>query len=374
MQPSIHRPTTITIDRQALRQNYLTFRQLAGPQRQVFAVVKADAYHHGAVEVAKTLQEVQVDGFCVATIDEALQLRQANITEPILVLNVVPVEQAPLAAQHDISLTVDSYEWLVQASKQVKTPVKVHLAIDTGMGRIGFRMPVDKASLLAACQILEQSPLLIPEGIFTHFATADEQNSAYFQQQWDSFEQTVAALPLKFSYVHMANTATAMWAPTLDNSNLVRLGIGLYGLSPAGKLRSDVALSLKPALSLTSQIVAVRQLQAGDKVGYGATYTVQAESEWIATVPLGYADGWHRNLSGSSVLVAGHKCPIVGRICMDQLMIKVPKRYALGTTVTLIGTQDQQTISVDDVASYGQTINYEILCSLSERIPRTYIN
>ncbi|UQS82321.1 alanine racemase [Bombilactobacillus folatiphilus] len=369
MQPSIHRPTVIQIDRDALRNNYLQARQLAGSEKRIFAVVKADAYHHGAVVVAQILHELQVDGFCVATIDEALELRTAGITEQILVLGLIPVQQAPLAAQNDISVAVGDLTWLQTAAFTVRSPLKVHLALDTGMGRIGFR---EKSALVEACQFLKTQPQLIPEGIFTHFATADELSDDYFQQQLAQFEFLIQDLPITFENVHCANSATSLWHRQAPG-NLIRLGIGLYGLNPAGSHSKQLPYSLQPALSLTSQIVAIKQLPAGQSISYGATYTTE-QPEIIATVPLGYADGWQRRMTGSKVLVDGHLCPIVGRICMDQLMIKVPKFYPLGTLVTFIGQQNQQTLSADVAADYGQTINYEILCNLSDRIPRKYIN
>ncbi|MBA1434264.1 alanine racemase [Bombilactobacillus bombi] len=368
MKPAIHRPTEIIIDRQALKNNLLQERQLLNSQTSIFAVVKANAYGHGALEVAQTLSQVGVDGFCVAVLDEALELRAAGLTQPILVLGVTPVAQANLAAQNNISLTVATLSWLQEAAATLSQPLKVHLALDTGMGRIGF---TDKASVICACDFISQQVFLIPEGIFTHFATADEVDSDYFEQQVQIFKELTADLPIQFKYVHCANSATSLWH--LDcQSNMIRLGISLYGLNPSGTAIKP-PYDLQPALSLKSQIVHIKKVAAGQKIGYGATYTAPSE-EIIATVPIGYADGWLRRMSGSYVLVQGHFCPIVGRVCMDQLMIKVPKLYPLGTTVTLIGVDHQAHLSVEAAAKYAQTINYEIICNLSDRIVRKYVN
>lgn len=369
MQPSVHRPTQIIIDRQAIRANLAHQRQILDPTTQIFAVVKADGYHHGAVPVARLLHEQHIAGFCVATLDEALELRAAGLTEPILVLSVTPVAQTTLASKQDISLTAPSQAWLEAAAQSVTQPLKIHLALDTGMGRIGL---TSVASVQQACHFLQQTPQLIAEGIFTHFATADEKNTDYLQHQMTLFDQMTAHLPIKFKYMHCANSATALWHLSYQKQ-LVRFGIALYGLNPSGTAITDLPYALQPALSLETEISHLKLLPAGQKISYGATYTT-ATDEFIATLPIGYADGWLRRLSGSSVLVAGQRCPIVGRICMDQMMIKVPQAYPVGTKVTLIGSNQGQTITVDELAEYSHTINYEIICNLSDRIPRKYVN
>lgn len=368
MKPAIHRPTQIIVDRQAIKNNFLHERQLLNDETAIFAVVKANAYGHGAVAVAQTVSEVGVDGFCVATLDEALELRQAGLQETILVLGVTPVQQAELAAQMNISLTVATLEWLQQAIELLTQPLKIHLALDTGMGRIGF---TQHDAVVSACEFIQQQELIIPEGIFTHFATADEADTKYFHQQVQKFKQLTTNLPLKFKYVHCANSATSLWH--LDcQSNMIRFGIALYGLNPSGTALT-APYELQPALTLQTEIVHIKKVPAGQSISYGATYT-SSEPEIIATLPIGYADGWLRRMSGSSVIVAGQLCPIVGRVCMDQIMIKVPQMYPLGTKVTLIGTDQQTNLSAETAAEFCDTINYEIICNLSDRIVRKYVN
>lgn len=368
MKPAIHRSTQIIVDRQALRNNFQQERQLLSPQTNIFAVVKADAYGHGAVEVAKTLSQVGADGFCVATLDEALELRESGLQEPILVLGVTPVKQAVTAAQANISLTVATLKWLEDAVMLLSKPLKVHLALDTGMGRIGL---TNRSELLQACVFIQQHSKLFPEGIFTHFATADEVDTQYFSYQAQRFQHLITNLPVKFKYVHCANSATSLWHLNCQ-FNMIRLGIALYGINPSGTV-IDSPYKLQPALSLQTEIVHIKRVAAGQKISYGATYTA-AQPEIIATLPLGYADGWLRRMGGSYVSVAGKLCPIVGRICMDQMMIKVSKFYPLGTKVILIGSDQTVNLSVETAAEYANTINYEILCNLSDRIPRKYVN
>ncbi|NVY96326.1 alanine racemase [Lactobacillus sp. DCY120] len=369
MEASNHRPTKMVIDRQALRHNFLQEKHSLKPETKLFAVLKADAYSHGVLAVAQVLHEVHVDGFCVATLDEALQIRQAGFPETILVLGVTPVSQANLASQNDISLAVSSCDWLRQVGSQLTTSLKVHLALDTGMGRIGLRT---RTEVLEACQLLQADSQLIPEGIFTHFATANEPDTHYLEQQIQSFQELTADLPLKFEYRHCANSATALWHSKWQ-FDMVRFGIALYGLNPSNEVIKEVPYQLQPVLSLETEIVYIKQMTAGQKISYGATYTAQ-ENEIIATLPFGYADGWLRRMTGSSVLVEGQLCPIVGDICMDQMMIKVPQLYPLGTKVTIIGENNGHRLSATDAAHYAGTGNYEIVCNLTDRISKKYVN
>ncbi|UQS84033.1 alanine racemase [Bombilactobacillus thymidiniphilus] len=369
MQPAIHRPTRAIIDRQAIRNNFLHERQQLTSDKYIFAVVKANAYGHGAVAVAKVLHELQVDGFCVATLDEALELRQNGLQEPILVLGITSVQDVQLAAENDISLTAASLAWLEEAVNNLQQPLKIHLAIDSGMNRLGIR---DRLEVIAATEFLLQETNLVAEGIFTHFATADEPDVTYFNSQERKFRELICDVRTTFQYVHCANSATALWHQDVT-SNVIRLGISLYGLNPSGTVMKELPYSLHPALSLTSEVSYIKQLPAGQKVGYGATYTTSSD-EIIATIPIGYADGWLRRLSGSKIIIDDELCPIVGRICMDQLMVSVGHMVPVGTPVVLIGTQADLSISATDVANYSKTINYEITCNLSDRIPRTYIN
>ncbi|CYU16594.1 alanine racemase [Streptococcus suis] len=363
---SEHRPTQIRVNLDAIAENFEQVMTNLPPKTEAFAVVKANAYGHGAVAVAKKLSS-QAAGFCVSNLDEALELRKAGIEHPILILGVVPVRFLPVAHQLNISVTVASLDWL-QDAKDLEADLSgltVHLKLDTGMGRIGFRKIAD---LLQAIAILEELEYDI-EGVYTHFATADEVDQAHFESQLSVFKEFLDVLPITPRWIHASNSATSIWhADTVFN--LVRLGNILYGLNPSGRVL-ELPFDVQPALSLVSEIVHVKQVEACTTIGYGATYH-STDSEWIATVPIGYADGLVRSLQGLSVLVDGQACEIVGRISMDQITIRLPHAYPLGQKVTLIGQDGDKTISVQEWADRIGTINYEVVCLLTDRLPRIF--
>ncbi|MFD1670569.1 alanine racemase [Agrilactobacillus yilanensis] len=367
------RHAQVTIDERAIFNNVAAEKQRLPKETDLFAVVKADGYGHGMVPVAQAAKKAGANGFCVALLDEALGLRQALLTEPILVLGITDPEYSNIAASMDISLAVGSREWLIQAKAVLAQtvplrPLAVHLAVDSGMGRIGF---TDLSEFLRAVHYIQtNSEYFDFEGVFTHFATADSEETAYFKQQSAKFNSFVAALDDRPRYVHVSNSATSLWHEAC-NGNMIRFGVALYGLNPSGDALK-LPYTLQPALSLTSEIVFCKEIHAGDCVGYGATYTAKTD-EWVGTVPIGYADGWLRRLQGFYVLVDGVRCEIVGRICMDQFMIRLPKAYPMGTKVTLVGEDGGQTIRLQDVADYSQTIHYELACILTNRLPRNYI-
>lgn len=340
---------------------------------ELFAVVKADAYGHGLLRVARVAQAAGASGFCVAVLDEALALRRAGFTAPILVLGIIDPEYAPIAAANHIAVPVGSAEWLQQAAVGLATAnlpkLHIHLALDTGMGRIGFR---ELAELKAALQVLAAAKESFEiTGLFTHFATADDPDPAYFKMQVARFHQFLDALPERPQYIHVANSATSLWHAACD-CNLVRFGVAMYGLNPSGRAILQTPYPLEPALTLTSALSFVKQIGAGEAVSYGATYKA-SQAEWIGTVPLGYADGWQRRLQGFHVLVAGAECEIVGRVCMDQFMIRLPHQVPTGTAVVLVGRSGEKEITLQDVADYAHTIHYEIACGLSERLPRVSV-
>ena len=233
------------------------------------------------------------------------------------------------------------------------------------MGRIGFRKieeikEAERLLLAAGAEI---------EGIFTHFATADEADDRKFQAQYQFFKEVLAALESLPPIVHASNSATSLWhADTIFTA--VRLGDVMYGLNPSGSVLA-LPYEIKPALSLVSELVHVKQLEAGQDIGYGATYTTE-ESQWIGTIPIGYADGWIREMQNFHVLIKGDYCPIVGRVSMDQITVRLPEELPLGTKVTLIGRESEKEITATEVADYRGTINYEVVCLLSDRIPRDY--
>ncbi len=363
MIPSIHRPTKIMVDCQKIRQNIEVIKQHLPQKTQAFAVVKANAYGHGAKPVSQAVEGV-VDAFCVSNLDEALELRHSGITKTILILGVVMPEDVKLAIAHHITLTVASLEWIDKLPEDIDG-LLVHIKVDSGMGRIGFR---DVASIDEAIEYLSARGAQV-KGIFTHFATADEQDTAYFEQQLATFKQLLAELSVCPPLVHASNSATSLWhADTVFNA--VRLGLAMYGWNPSGR-DLELPYALEPALRIESEIVHVKAVPKGSFVGYGATYQAK-EEEVIATVPIGYADGYTRDMQGFYVLVDGQRCEVVGRVSMDQITIRLPKMYPMGTPVVLLGHDGDQTISATDMASYRQTINYEVLCLLSDRIPRHY--
>lgn len=372
MQPSYLRPTYIEVDQQAIYHNVHEEKKRLNPETALFAVVKADAYGHGLVPVARVCQEAGATGFCVATIDEALALRAAQIAAPILVLGITSPQAAPIAAAQNIALTVGDQDWLTMATPLLKAvpdcpQLKLHFATDTGMGRIGF---TDVDALKDAAAFVKTSAYLTLEGIFTHFATADEKDTTYFEKQVAKFKVLLNALPERPKYVHVANSATSLWHEACQ-CNMIRFGVAIYGLNPSGSTLA-APYELQPALSLYSELVFVKQIHAGDSVSYGATYTAKND-EWIGTIPIGYADGWLRRMSGMSVLIKGKRCPIVGRVCMDQIMVRMPEKFAVGEKVTLIGRDEDDEITLQEVADYAQTIHYEIACGLHDRIPRHYL-
>lgn len=366
-----HRATRITVDLGAIRENIKNEKKrLVG--KEMFAVVKADAYGHGAVPVAKACEEAGVDGFCVAVMDEGIQLREAGFTEPILILSMIDPQYLSFLMQYDLAVTAGSLEWLEACCRVWKTlpnrqPLKIHLKVDSGMGRIGFRTPEE---VHEAARFLLDEAAFDFEGIFTHFATADEADEKYYQKQAKRFSQAVAALPARPPYIHVSNSATALWHDAGEIGNMVRYGVALYGLNPSGAALA-LPYPLKPALSMTSELTQVKEVAAGEGISYGKTYVTET-AEWIGTIPIGYADGWLRRMQGFKLLVEGVRCEIIGRICMDQLMIRLPKRFPEGTTVTLVGASGNDAITLEEIAEYADTIHYEVACCFSPRIPRVY--
>lgn len=366
MKASLHRPTKAVIDLSAIAFN---IEQIAAhiPQSvQKWAVVKANAYGHGAVPVSQHIQPL-VDGFCVSNIDEALELREAGIAKPILILGVSSLEAVPLAIQRQITLTVASLAWLEELLSQQAdlTGLTVHIKIDSGMGRIGFRDSQEAQQVISRLQAAGA----VVEGIFTHFATADELDTSHFMAQLSRFKEILNELAFLPPIVHASNSATTLWhSDTIMNA--VRLGDIIYGLNPSGRVL-DLPYEVKPALSLESALVHVKEIQAGAHVGYGATYTSDSQ-QVIGTIPLGYADGWTRDMQGFDVLIDGQRCPIVGRVSMDQITVRLPQVYPLGTQVVLIGQSGAELITATDVADKRGTINYEVVCLISDRVPREY--
>ena len=370
MLEAIHRNTRVVVDLSIVKQNIKKQLAKLSPSQELYAVVKANAYGHGMIPVAKAAIEAGATGFCVANVDEGLGLRQAGFTQPILILGLSRVEDAALLAENKITASVDSVEWLTEAAQYLNDiPLKVHIAVDSGMGRIGV---VNEDELAAVEAVLQSGPFEF-EGIFTHFATADEADTTQLTKQIEKFHRLVDELSVKPEHVHYSNSAYALWHGAGDSA-IVRYGIGIYGINPSnGDLALKDESALTPALRWETEMVKVKKLEAGDTVSYGATYTAE-EEQWVATLPVGYADGFIRAYNKGDVLVNGVRCPIVGRICMDQCMIRLPHEFPVGTTVTLLGKDGDEEITAIELAKRSETIAYEVLCIISDRVKRVYIN
>ncbi|MGG1398026.1 alanine racemase [Bacillus salipaludis] len=364
-----YRDTWVEVDLDCIHANVSSVKKLLPKEVEIIAVVKANAYGHGDVQVAREALDAGATHLAVAFMDEALALRKKGITAPILVLGASRAEDVQMAADKQITLTVFQKDWLLKAQNHLKTNsrVSVHLKLDTGMGRLGIR---SKEEVEEFEQLISLDQRFRLEGIFTHFATADELNQTYFNQQFELFQELLSVLKVRPKYVHCSNSAATLRFQS-GIYNAVRLGIAMYGLTPSLEMEPEIPFSLKEAFSLHSKLVHVKQLNKGDKISYGATYEASGD-EWIGTVPVGYADGWIRKLQGQEVLVNGIRVPIVGRICMDQFMVRLPYEVPAGTNVTLIGKDNNQFISINEIAKKMETINYEVPCIITNRVPRLY--
>ncbi|WP_235822732.1 alanine racemase [Cytobacillus massiliigabonensis] len=365
-----YRDTWAEINLDHISYNIEEMRRHIGDDVKVFAVVKANAYGHGDEEVAREALNSGVSYLAVAFLDEALALRNKGISAPILVLGISRPEDVRIAAENQISLTVFQQQWLREAKELLPSDVRlaIHVKLDTGMGRLGVR---NRDELKGLETLIKKDPRFNIEGVYTHFATADELDFTYFERQMERFKEMVSWFEARPEFIHTGNSAAALIHPE-SHHNAVRMGISMYGLTPSPEIEPVLPFRLKPAFSLHTKLVHVKKISKGERISYGATYE-GAEDEWIGTLPIGYADGWIRKLQGQEVLVEGQRVPIVGRICMDQCMVRLPRELPIGTVVTLIGRQGESYISVNEVAEKLQTINYEITCMAAARIPRVYM-
>ncbi|WP_458461556.1 alanine racemase [Paenibacillus sp.] len=375
-----YRPTQAEINLDHLCTNVEAFREALPQGMKFLACVKANAYGHGAVETARELERVGVDYLSVAFLDEALELRQHGITIPILVLGYTPPEGIAVAWKHDVTITLFSRE-LLDAIRHLDASafankLKVHIKIDSGMGRLGL-LPGDKA--LAFIQEVASLDQVMLEGMFTHFAKADEEDKTYTLEQYRRFHSVVQALRDQGCFIpiiHTANSAAAIDTPELSY-DMVRVGISLYGLYPSAQVNHQV-VKLSPVLTLKTKAVLVKTLPPHWGISYGTRYVTQGY-ERIATLPIGYADGYSRMLTGKAqVLVRGRRVPVVGTICMDQCMVSLQsfadeaEEIQVGEEVVLIGHQSGGVITADEVALQLGTIAYEVICMMAHRIPRVY--
>lgn len=367
-----YRPTKAMINLSAIQKNIQSLKQHLRRETEVIAVVKADGYGHGIAEVAQAALQAGAGMVSVATPDEALMLREHGINNDILVMAPSPTAFAEVAAQLSISVTVSSISWLAQiekAAKDFEKPLKLHVKIDSGMGRVGVR---EKAELKEMIQLIERVDAFQLEGVFMHFSCADEPSIEVTTAQQGIFTEFVSLFPEKPKFVHASNSAATLMYPEYQ-FDAVRFGISLYGIAPSNYVKKQLPFPLEPALSLESELSFVKKLNEGQSISYGGTYTTQ-EEEWIGTIPIGYADGLKRGLRGQEVLIDGKRVPIVGTICMDQCMVKLPKEMPIGERVTLIGVQGDEEITVEEWADKMNTIPYEIVVSITKRVPRVYMN
>ena len=346
------------------------------PNTQIMAVVKADAYGHGAIEVSRVLVRNGINMLAVAIIDEALQLRHYNFDIPILILGFTPFELSEQVVENDISQTVYTFEqayYLNEAAKKIGKKAKVHIKVDTGMGRIGFLCTEESIETIIRIASLSHIEL---EGIFSHFSSADDPQSDNFTyEQFLRFENFVKELNkngVYFKYRHIANSAAAIRFPQYQ-LDIVRLGLVLYGLYPSEAVKTEI--SLKPVMSVKAKVINVKEVPEGYPISYNRKYVTPCKSK-IATIPIGYADGFTRVGSEKRyVLINGEYAKVVGNVCMDQCMVDVThiRDVKIGDEVVIIGKQGKNEITADDLASQIGTINYEVICSVSKRIPRVYI-
>ncbi len=352
---SLYRDTYALVDLKRLEHNIQVSYQ--HQKKPMMAIIKANGYGHGAttiVSLMETMHEIEMYG--VATFKEALELRESGAQKGILVLGAACKEDFILASQKNITLTLFSKDYLLDMLRyDYEKPLQVHLKIDTGMNRLGFKC---KEDIDEALSLLDERKICMT-GVFTHYACADEDEESYLIQ-FEKFKQL--SQDLDVPYKHAANSAASLYYQE-DYTNMVRCGISIYGVDPAG----HESLELQQVMSLWSKVVMVKKIHAGEKVGYGFTYEAQ-EDQYIATLPLGYADGFIRANQGRCVYIRGHHYPIVGRVCMDQMMVKVDEHVQVGDEVEIFGDH----ISLATMAKELHTIPYEIVCLLSLRIPRLY--
>ncbi|WP_010269074.1 alanine racemase [Paenibacillus senegalensis] len=344
------------------------------PEGTLFmAAVKADGYGHGAVAAAWAVLKGGADALAVGLLNEAIQLRNAGIRVPILILTPIKPQEAAAAAELELSVTVFQASWLREmeafrtwSNKQLR----VHVKMDTGLGRLGIR---HKQEWEAMIPLLKADHISV-EGVFTHLATAQLADSTYYDKQmsrFDEMKQWVIEAGFRPQVFHASNSAAALHYPQ-RSLDMVRVGASLYGIDPCEPaVREQVNLHLEPTLSLHTTIVHCKEVEPGSAISYDCSYTAQ-DKEWIATVPLGYGDGVFRGYKGSSVLVDGQRVPIVGNVCMDQLMIRLPQYYPPGTVVTFIGRQKEEEITLEERAEQLDSIPQQVLLLLTARVRRMY--
>lgn len=365
------------IDLSRIRHNFQESRKRIPKQVKLLAVVKANAYGHGAIRIAHALEDL-ADYFAVASIEEGEELRAAGIRHPILILSYTSPDQYETLIRKDIATTLyneKEAELLNAAAERLGRKAKIHIALDTGMTRIGFQITEESADAIAR---ISRLPYVETEGIFSHFSCADMEDKTYTDSQKEKFDRMMKMLEARKVCIpirHLCNSAGIMEFSD-HRYDMVRAGITVYGIYPSEEVKKD-NMELKPALSWKCHVIHVKDVEPGIGVSYGATYVTEKPVTRIATVSVGYADGYPRALSGKGrVLIRGQFAPILGRVCMDQMMVDVTDipGVAVEDVVTLIGKDGDNRISVEEVADPAGRFNYEMLCSISERVRRIYVN
>ncbi len=369
--------TWVEIDLDALAFNMRSIRKCTNKNAIITAVVKADAYGHGVLEVSRVLLENGADRLAVACISEAKQLRRAGLSVPILILGASEVEDAEEIVENEVTAAVFSYEIakaISQAAKKLDKVAKVHIKVDSGMSRIGVVAGENDEAAISEIEKIAALPNLEIEGIFSHFSTSDEKISDYTKRQLDIFLKFCDKLKdigYNIPIRHIANSAAIMMYPE-SHLDMVRAGVVLYGLYPSGEVDRK-KLPLVPVMSMKSHITMVKEKEAGWGVSYGKEYITERRTK-IATVPVGYADGYTRSIAKEGKILVKNEtlAKIIGRICMDQCMIDVTNvnNINAGDEVTLFGADS---VTADDIAAWANTINYEVVCLISKRVPRVYI-
>lgn len=364
------------IDLSAVRKNIEAIRTSVRPESKLMVVLKADGYGHGAVPIAKRIDDI-ADAYGMAIVEEAVELREAGITKPILVLGYTASHLYDKIVQYDITQTIFQYETayeLNEAAKKAGKKVKIHIKLDTGMSRIGFA--ATEESIEEIVKISKLSNLYM-EGVFTHFAKADEIDKEATRLQYRRFTEMLERLEQRgvtFAIRHVSNTAAIIDLPEY-NLDMVRCGIGTYGMYPSVDVQKNRVI-LTPAMELKTHISYVKELPKGVGISYNGTYVTERPMR-VATVPVGYGDGYPRLLSSKGrVLIHGKSAPILGRVCMDQFMVDVSEipEAKQNDDVTLMGHDGYECIPTEEISAYAGTINYEIVCEVGKRIPRVYIN
>jgi alanine racemase len=369
-------PTWVEINLDAIANNVKNIKKLIGEKKELMAVVKGNAYGHDVLEIASVVLNNGATRLAVARLEEGIFLRKSGITVPILVLGLTLKQQAELLVSYNITPTVSEYEMIEELSdsafKEDKI-VKVHLKVDTGMGRIGI-FPNHVLNFIKKVKVLKNVEI---EGIFTHFSVADEKDKTYTEKQFKKFMEVLTILEkeeIRIPVKHVGNSATLLDLPHMW-LDLVRPGISIYGLYPSTEVQKTVKLI--PAHSFKTQIVFLKKLPQGECISYGQTYTTNQRKTVVASLPVGYADGYNRLLSNQGqTLVRGKKVSVIGRVCMDQTMIDVTNlpQVEIGDEVVLWGRQRQEEISVEEIADKIGTINYEIVhMSDKKRVPKLFI-